>query len=42
MFYDRIWYFVASFNPIQDGGEGVGKKPPSYQFFPYNFYKRKC
>ena len=27
-------------NPIQDPREGGGKKIP-YQFFPYNFYKRK-
>ena len=25
------------FNPIQDGGA----KRPLYQFFPYNFYKRR-
>ena len=34
------------FNPIHDGGWGVGwggggaKRPP-YQFFPCNFYKRR-
>ena len=35
----NIFQYLALyvFNPIQDGG---GKKAPSYQFFPCNFYKR--
>ena len=46
LFYQNAskYYFcwLSHVNPIQDGGEeGRAKRPPSYQFCPCNFYKRK-
>ena len=32
---------ISNLNPIQDGGEGWGKKAPPYQFFTCNFYKHR-
>ena len=34
------YYEWTKINPIQDGGGEGGKKPP-YQFFLYNFCKRR-
>ena len=32
---------IGIVNPIQDGSGGEQKAPTSYQFSPYNFYKRR-
>ena len=33
---------MADINPIQEGRRGDKKTPPRhYQFFPFNFYKRR-